>query len=241
LFSGAIFPCLGYVAPMTSPSSPWVSPVTLHDDALAPGLRLEPLEPRHAPDLFAAADPELFRHSMQNPPSWSVRGFEEEMTRVMATPGVIAFAIIFHAPGQTPRAIGRTTFMDIRPEHRGLEIGRTWISRPHHGTLVNPAIKFLMLRHAFEHLAPTALRVQITTSGTNLHSQHAIEKLGAVREGVLRDARVMPPFPQLPDGRFLPGRESPVVRDWVFYSILAREWPAPGGPRSRLLARLSRV
>ncbi len=231
-----------YLPLMLIPTSPWVAPVTLHDDTLTPGIRLEPLHTRHAPDLFAAADPELFRHSMQNPPAWSVQGFEEEMTRVMATPGVVAFAIILDMPGQplaAGRAIGRTTYMDIRPEHLGLEIGRTWISRLHHGTLVNPAIKFLMLRHAFEHLAPAAIRVQITTGGTNRHSQHAIEKLGAQREGVLRDARVMPPFPHLPGGGVLAGREQPVIRDWVFYSILAREWAAPGGPKDRLLSRLS--
>lgn len=224
------------------PDAPWVAPCTLHDPALTPTIRLEPLARRHAPDLFAAADPELFRHSMQNPPEWSVRGFELEMDKVIATPGVVALAIVLAAPhagratGATLPAgtcIGRTTFMDIRPEHLGLEIGRTWIARRFHGTRVNPEAKFLMLRHAFEALAPPAIRVQITTSGTNLHSQRAIEKLGAVREGALRDARVMPPFCSPPG---LAGREQPVVRDWVFYSILAREWPAV---KARLLTRLA--
>lgn len=215
--------------------------VELHDAALTPTVRLVPLERRHAGELFEMADPELFRHSMQNPPEWSARGFEMEMEKVKATPGVVAFAIVLARAErglEAGRAIGRTTYMDIRPEHRGLEIGRTWIARRFHGSRVNPEIKFLMLRHAFEGLAPTALRVQITTGGTNLHSQRAIEKLGAVREGVLRDARLMPPLPAMPDGSRLPGREETVVRDWVFYSILAREWAAPGGVRDRLTARL---
>lgn len=199
------------------PESAWVSPTTvLHDPVLTPTIRLEPLETRHAPELFAAADRRLFTHSMQNPPEWSVRGFEMEMERVKATPGVVALAIV-HIGER--RAIGRTTFMDIRPEHRGLEVGRTWISRPFHGTRVNPEAKYLMLRHAFEELSPTAIRVQITTSGTNLHSQHAIEKLGAKREGVLRDARILPAL----EG--CEGRGQPTVKDWVFYSVLAREWP----------------
>lgn len=225
----------------------WVEAVELHDAELTPTVRLVPLERRHAGELFALADPELFRHSMQNPPEWSVRGFEMEMEKVTATPGVVAFAIVL-ARGEggeggeggveAGRAIGRTTFMDIRPEHRGLEIGRTWIARRFHGTRVNPEIKFLMLRHAFEALTPPALRVQITTGGTNLHSQRAIEKLGAVREGVLRDARLMPPLPAMPDGSRLAGREETVVRDWVFYSVLAREWSARGGVRDRLIARL---
>jgi N-acetyltransferase len=167
-----------------STAAPWLTPLTLHDPRWSPTIRLEPLHHRHAPDLLAAADPELFRHSMQNPLEWSVRGFQEEMDRVIATPGVVAFAIILASgPGGREligKAIGRTTFMDIKPEHKGLEIGRTWISRRFHGTRVNPEAKYLMLRHAFESLSPPAIRVQITTSGTNLHSQRAIAKLGAV-------------------------------------------------------------
>jgi RimJ/RimL family protein N-acetyltransferase len=190
----------------------WVSPVELHDPVLTPTIRLEPLETRHAPDLFAAADPQLFRHSMQNPREWSVRGFEREMEEVKAISGVVAFAMVLV---ETGRAIGRTTFMDIKPEHRGLEIGRTWITRPRHGTQVNPEAKYLMLRHAFETLSPTAIRVQITTSGSNLHSQAAIAKLGAVREGSLRDARILPKSEIRPE---------PEVRDWVIFSVLAREW-----------------
>lgn len=207
----------------------WVGATTLHDPLLTPTIRLEPLDHRHAPDLFAAADPTLFLHSMQNPPEWSIRGFEREMDTIKAIPGVVAFAMVLASGPRAGAAIGRSTFMDIRPEHRGLEIGRTWIARPYHGTRVNPEAKYLMLRHAFESLSPTAIRVQITTSGTNLHSQHAIEKLGATREGVLRDARTMPPFPECP------GREQPLLRDWVFYSILAREWPPV---KARLEARL---
>ena len=196
----------------------WVTSVTLHDPALTPTIRLEPLEKRHAPELLAAADPELFRHSSQSPQEWSVRGFEEEMEKVMATPGVVAFAMVLASGPEAGRAVGRTTFMDIKPEHLGLEIGRTWISRRFHGTRVNPEAKYLMLRHAFETLTPRAIRVQITTSGTNLHSQAAIAKLGAVREGRLRDARIMPAAAPVP------GRDQPLVRDWVIFSVLAGEW-----------------
>ena len=209
-----------------SSTSGWVVPITLHDPNLTPTIRLEPLEKRHAPDLFAAADPELFRHSMQNPREWSVLGFEEELERVCAMPCVVAFAIVPVAGEDAGRAIGRTTFMDIQPDHRGLEIGRTWITRARHGTRVNPEAKYLMLLHAFETLSPTAIRVQITTSGSNLHSQAAIAKLGAAREAVLRHARMMPPNTVRPE---------PVVRDWVVYSILANEW---AGVKVRLEERL---
>jgi len=203
------------VPPITS-NAAWVTPVTLESPGIVRTVRLEPLELRHAPDLLAAADPELFRHSMQAPSEWTVRGFEEEMERVKALQDVVAFAIVLAEGAGAGRAIGRTTFMDIKPAHRGLEIGRTWIGRAWHGTRVNPEIKYLMLRHAFEELAPTAIRVQFTTGGTNLHSQAAIAKLGAVREGVLRSARIIGPWLE---------RTEPAVRDVVCFSILAEEWP----------------
>ncbi len=180
---------------------PWVLPVTLTGRIV----RVEPLEPRHAPGLLAAADPALFRFTPQGPAEWSVAGFEADIRRVTALPDVVAFAMILV---ETGAVIGRTTYMDIRPPHRGLEIGRTWISRPHQGTKVNPEVKHLMLRHAFETLG--AIRVQLATGGNNLHSQAAIAKLGAVKEGTLRKQRI------LADG---------TPRDTVYYSILDDEWP----------------
>ncbi|MBC7835238.1 MAG: GNAT family N-acetyltransferase [Phycisphaerales bacterium] len=182
--------------------STWVSPITLRGRVVT----LEPLDERHAPGLLTAADPELVRFTPQAPKEWSVEGFAADVRRVNALPDVVAFAIILNATGAV---IGRTTYMDIQPAHRGLEIGRTWISRPYHGTAVNPDAKYLMLEHAFETLG--AIRVQLTTGASNLHSQAAIAKLGAVREGVLRSNRIMP------DGN---------PRDTVYFSILAAEWPA---------------
>ena len=73
---------------------------------------------------------------------------------------------------------------------------------------MNANIKYLLLRHAFEnwHL----VRVQLKTAASNLRAQRAIEKLGAVREGLLRNHR------RLADGR---------LDDTVMYSITDREWP----------------
>lgn len=178
----------------------WVEPLVLSGRVV----RLEPLEARHAQGLFEAAEPGLFVHTPQAPKEWSLAGFEADVKRVSGLPGVVAFAMVEAAAG---RVIGRTTYMDIQPESRGLEIGRTWIARAHQGTAVNPEAKYLMLRHAFERLG--AIRVQFTTGASNLHSQRAIAKLGAVREGVLRKNRI------LPDGR---------TRDTVVYSIVEEEW-----------------
>jgi ribosomal-protein-alanine N-acetyltransferase len=207
-----------------SNESAWVRPCTLEFPEVCRTIRLEPLRSAHAEDLFAIADRDLFTHTAQRPAEWSVRGFAEEFERVAAMPATVAFAMVLR---ETGCAVGRTTFMDIKPENRGLEIGRTWIGRAYHGARVNPEAKYLMMRHAFEALSPTAIRVQITTNGTNLHSQAAIAKLGAVREGVLRKARIMPAGLDRPEA---------LVRDWVVFSIVDDEWPAV---RASLEARLA--
>lgn len=179
----------------------WVKPVELRGDIV----RLEPLEPRHAPGLLAAASPDLFRFTPQAPREWSLAGFEADIARINAIETSVAFAVV---GAQSGEVIGRTTYMEIRPAARGLEIGRTWISRAHQGTRVNPEMKWLMMRHAFETLG--AIRVQFTTGHRNLHSQRAIAKLGAVREGLLRNHLIEP------DGR---------PRDTVIYSVTVEEWP----------------
>lgn len=192
----------------------WVEPVVLEHETV----RLEPLAVRHAPGLFAAADPDLFRFTPQAPKEWSPAGFEADVQWVLSIPASVAFAVVHRASGAV---IGRTTYMDIHAEHRGLEIGRTWISKAHQGTRVNPEMKYLMLKHAFEGLAPGAIRVQFVTGFTNVHSQRAIAKLGAVREGVMRKNRIL-------------ATGNP--RDSVYFSVIDDEWPAV---KARLEARLA--
>jgi RimJ/RimL family protein N-acetyltransferase len=130
-------------------------------------------------------------------------------------PNTIAFAVIDNASG---RAIGSSSFMSIRPEHRGLEIGSTWITKPARGTRVNPAMKHLMLSHAFESLG--AVRVELKTDARNLRSRSAILKLGAQYEGIMRQHLIMP------DGH---------LRDTALYSITNDGWNAVDtGLRARL-------
>jgi RimJ/RimL family protein N-acetyltransferase len=129
----------------------------------------------------------------------------------------VAWATVDRASG---RAIGSTRFGDISPADGRLEIGWTWIAPSYQRTAANTEAKLLQLRYAFDDLGAT--RVALKTDGRNVRSQAAIERLGAVREGVLR--RHM----RLPDG---------FIRDTVYYSILAEEWPAV---RDRLEERLAR-
>jgi len=118
----------------------------------------------------------------------------------------IPFVIIDRASG---RAVGSTRYLDIQHDHGALEIGWTWIAHSHQRTAVNTESKLLLLAHAFETLE--ASRVQLKTDARNVQSQQAIERLGAVREGVLRRQR------RMWDG---------FIRDTVYYSILDHEWPA---------------
>jgi RimJ/RimL family protein N-acetyltransferase len=190
-----------------------VQPVVLE----GPALRLEPLTHDHAPRLWPQVDPEIFRHTLEVPRDASYEGFEGWMRAVLAAPDSLAWALVLRATGE---AVGVSGYLEIRPPHRGLEVGRTWIGKAHQGTRINPESKHLLLGHAFEALG--AVRVQLKTDLNNLRSQAAIEKLGARREGVLRRYQT---------------RSNGTVRDTVVYSILAEEWPAvKAGLEARLAA-----
>jgi RimJ/RimL family protein N-acetyltransferase len=117
----------------------------------------------------------------------------------------LPFAVIHVASG---RVAGATRYMNMMPNDRGLEIGGTWYGLEFQRTVVNTECKYLLLTYAFETLR--AIRVQLKADLLNERSHRAIERLGAKKEGVLRNHMI------LPDGR---------IRDSVFYSILDTEWP----------------
>jgi RimJ/RimL family protein N-acetyltransferase len=96
----------------------------------------------------------------------------------------------------------------MMPKDRWLEVGGTWYGPEFQRTAVNTECKYLLFTHAFETLK--CIRVQLKTDLLNVHSQKAIERIGAIKEGVLRNHMI------LPDGR---------IRHSVFYSILDSEWP----------------
>ena len=107
------------------------------------------------------------------------------------------------------RAIGMTAYLDIQPRNRGLEIGGTWLTPDVWRTAINTECKYLLLRHAFETLG--CIRVQLKTDARNIRSQRAIERLGAVKEGVLRKHMIV---------------KNGYERDTVMYSITDTEWPS---------------
>jgi len=105
-------------------------------------------------------------------------------------------------------------------QDHGLEIGWTWLAPSVQRTGVNTECKYLLLCHAFE--AMGAIRVQLRTHHLNTNSQRAIERLGAVREGVLRNHFIMP------DGSY---------RYSVYYSIIQSEWPSVKARLEKMMQR----
>jgi len=180
-------------------------------------VRLEPLGAHHLAGLTrAGADPELWRWTLADASTpEAMAGYVEaalgEAERGESRP----FATIERATGTV---VGSTRFGNIAPTHGRAEIGWTWIARPWQRTAVNTEAKLLMLAHAFDVWGLD--RVELKTDALNARSRAAILRLGATEEGTLR--RHM---------RTSTGR----LRDTVYFSILADEWPAV---RDRLDARL---
>ncbi len=104
---------------------------------------------------------------------------------------------------------GCTRYLEMYLNQRRLEIGGTWLAAEFMRTPANRAFKLMLLQHAFEELE--LARVEIKTDLKNLRSQVAIERLGAIKEGVLRKHMV---------------RRDGTMRDTVMYSITDEEWPA---------------
>jgi N-acetyltransferase len=181
-----------------------IKPVTLQGSVV----RLEPLTEGHVSQLAVAGRDEAIWQFMrygQITTEPGMRLWVRELLEAQAQGTDLPFAVIHLESGA---AIGSTRYLEIRQAHRALEIGGTWYALAFQRTGVNTECKYLLLRHAFEELG--CLRVQLKTDLRNERSQRAIERIGAVKEGVLRKHMI------LPDG---------VIRDSVYYSIIDSEWP----------------
>ena len=192
-----------------------IAPVTLTRSVV----RLEPLSEKHVPDLTVAAhDERIWRYMLYVYPDTEEKmlSWVRDILARQAAGADLAFAVIHRESG---RAIGATRYLEIRPEHRGLEIGGTWYATEFQRTAVNTECKYLLLKHAFEVL--DCIRVQFKADARKLRSIRAIERIGAMREGVLRNHYI------LPNGGY---------RDSVFFSMLDKEWPEA---KSQLMGMLT--
>lgn len=183
-------------------------------------VRLEPLTlSREAELSVAAKDGELY--DLWYTPVPRPEGMAAEIRRRLGlydAGTMMPFATI---DATTGRAIGMTTFMNMRLEHLKVEIGHTWLAQSYQGTAINPEAKLLMLSYAFDVLGCNA--VELRTHEKNEQSRAAIEKLGAKLDGLLRNDMIMP---------------NGTVRNSAVYSITRDEWPAV---HDGLIARLDDI
>jgi N-acetyltransferase len=178
-----------------------VNPVVLTGSKV----ELVPLENRHIEGLYEAGRfPEIWEVTQGR--ILSLDEAKLYVRKALDQEGAVPFVITELVTG---KVIGSTRFFDISATNRNLEIGSTWLTPSVWRTAVNTECKYLLLKHCFESLG--TIRVQLKTDSRNTRSQKAIERLGAVKEGILRNHMI------LPDG---------YIRDSVYYSILDREWPA---------------
>ncbi|SFB09683.1 Protein N-acetyltransferase, RimJ/RimL family [Amycolatopsis marina] len=196
---------------MLSVSQNW----KLHPTLSGKHVRLEPLSLAHVDGLHdAGRDPEVWTWLSQHQPA-DVSGTRGQVQAILDQPDRRAWAQI---DATTGRVAGTTSYYQLNSHHRNLLIGHTWIGTPWQRTRLNTEAKLLLLEYAFDRL--DAVRVGWETDIGNRRSQRAIERLGAVREGVSRAHRI---------------RKDGSLRDTVTYAVTAAEWPAV---RDRLTERL---
>lgn len=167
------------------------------------GIILEPLTLAHATDLIKACqDGELWKINVTSVPEPDK--VIDYINIADSMPDRQAFAVIDERTG---KAIGSTSFHDILPASKRLEIGYTWYAKSYWRTHVNTTCKLMLLTYVFETLAYKT--VGWRTDIDNHRSQQAIERLGAKKDGIIRGNRV---------------RRDDVISDTVMYSIVSSEW-----------------
>lgn len=180
----------------------FVQPVILKDH----GVRLEPLALSHEEGLrAAAADGELWTLRVTSVPEpEQTRAYIETALKMREAGDRFAFAVIDGASG---KVLGSSSFHDILPAVKRVEIGYTWYAKSAQRSHVNTTCKLLMMGHAFDALG--CRTVGWRTDNFNFASQQAIERLGARKDGVIRGHAM---------------RRDGTIRDTVMYSMVAGEW-----------------
>jgi RimJ/RimL family protein N-acetyltransferase len=181
-----------------------VEPVTL----MGRVVRLEPIAERHIADLTKVGlEEDIWRYMRYGKMETieQLADWVRELLVLQEQGTDLPFVVISVKTGM---AVGCTRYLNIDRIDRSVEIGGTWYGLDYQGTLVNTECKYLLMKHAFEVLG--CIRVWYKTDARNLRSQRALERLGVIKEGVLRNHMI------LPDG---------YIRDSVVYSLLPDEWP----------------
>lgn len=181
-------------------------------------VRLEPLSPEHEEGLWLASrDPRTWRWLSVVQPrtreAW--RSWLEQALAAGAAGTEIPLVTMSDKEG----VVGSTRFLALRPEHRSLEIGWTWLHPSAWGTGANAEAKLLQLEFAFE--AFGCRRIEFKTDALNERARMALEAVGATFEGIHRKHMLVR------DGE---------SRDSAWYAVLDDDWP---GVRARLERRVA--
>ncbi len=179
-----------------------------YDRLVGQHVRLEPIHQAHVPGLFDVGQhaedwaylPISGLNTIRQAEEWAMEAID------LAQAGLQYTYVLIDPVHQT--IMGSSRYLNIRAKHRGLEIGYSWLGHQFQRSPVNTEAKFLLLKHAFEVMH--AIRVELKTDSRNLRSQIAIERLGALREGVLRNHMIA---------------QNHYYRDSILYSIIDEDWP----------------
>ena len=184
-------------------------------------VRLEPLARRHEQGLFEAAQDERIWRWMPYDASASPETFHAWLEDALAASESGTEAAFATVDAGTGEPAGSTRYLALRPEHRVLEIGWTWLAPAYWQTGANVEAKMLMLEHAFEDLG--CLRVEFKTDSRNERSRAALAALPARFEGIFRKHMLV---------------RGGQRRDSAYYSIIDDEWPAV---RENLMRRIDAI
>lgn len=170
-------------------------------------VKLLPIEHGHVEGIFKVSQhAEIWEHLTATLlDKESVESYVSDMVKKREAKTDFPYVIV---DAKTDKIIGSTTLLEISHEHKRAEIGSTWLTPSYWRTTMNTNCKFLLLKYAFEEL--DLHRVQIKTGHENIRSQKAIERLGATKEGILRNHMI---------------RKEGIQRHTVMYSIIKEEWP----------------
>lgn len=169
-------------------------------------VQLVPMDKCHIEGIYIAAqDPRIWEHmSVELLSRENVVEYVKDAMKKREMKTDFPFVIIHR---KTNEIVGATWYMDISMQHKRLEIGSTWLNPKVWRTNINTNCKYLLLQYGFEKLEMQ--RIQIKTGHENIRSQKAIERIGAVKEGILRNHMM---------------KKEGTIRHTVMYSITKEEW-----------------
>lgn len=179
----------------------------MFDQLIGEKVKIVPMEKKHVQGLYEiAVEQDVWNHLPKNVQTINdMQSFVEKALEGKESKKEFPFVVLSH----NEQIIGSTRFLNISNTNKSLEIGWTWYSPSVWGTNTNTECKYLLLKHCFETM--NLIRIQFKTDEQNIRSQKAIEKLGAVKEGILRNHMV---------------RANGTYRNSVYYSIIDSEWRA---------------